>query len=261
MDKRQRWTTLLEVLGERNQISVHEAAEHLGVSQATIRRDFDELASQQLLRRTRGGAVANGVAYDLPLRYKAGRHADEKLRIALAAAELVPPGAVVGLNGGTTTTEVARALASRPDLEGDDGGPGLTLVTNAVNIAAEMTVRPNLKVVMTGGVCRHQSYELVGPLTTGVLEQLSLDIAYLGVNALDDLTGASANNESEAATNRLMASRAARGVVVADASKLGRRAFSRICAPAEIDRLITDRSATEAQIGVLEEAGIPVTVV
>ena len=87
--------------------------ERLDVSQATIRRDFDQLAQQQMITRTRGGAVANGVSYDLPLRYKTAKHSAEKQRIGAAAAALVEPGMVVGLNGGTTTTEVARALAVR----------------------------------------------------------------------------------------------------------------------------------------------------
>ena len=69
-----------------------------------------------MLARIRGGAVAQGVTYDLPLRYKSERHPSEKQRIAAVAAALVQPGQVVGLNGGTTTTEVARALAVRADL-------------------------------------------------------------------------------------------------------------------------------------------------
>ena len=58
--------------------SVDTLVELTGASPATIRRDLDHLADQQLLTRTRGGAVANSVAYDLPLRYKTARHASEK---------------------------------------------------------------------------------------------------------------------------------------------------------------------------------------
>ena len=106
-------------------VDIDDAAARLDVSAATIRRDLDELASQQLLVRTRGGAVPHSVSYDLPLRYKMSRHADEKHLIGLAAADLVVPGGVVGLNGGTTTTEVARALVLRTDLGTgtNDGSP------------------------------------------------------------------------------------------------------------------------------------------
>src|SRR5580693_4182790 len=111
-----RWNELLELLAADGQLQVERAAQVLGVSAATVRRDFDELARQQMLTRIRGGAVAKGVTYDLPLRYKTERHPSEKQRIAAAAAGLVLPGQIVGLNGGTTTTEVARALAVRADL-------------------------------------------------------------------------------------------------------------------------------------------------
>src|SRR5258708_4287366 len=106
------------MLTDRGRISVEDAAERLDVSQATIRRDFDQLAQQQMITRTRGGAVVNGVSYDLPLRYKSAKHAPEKQRIGAMAASLVEPATVAGLTGGTTTTEVARALAARPDLPG-----------------------------------------------------------------------------------------------------------------------------------------------
>lgn len=113
MSKHERWNTLLELLAASGKLEVEEAATALDVSAATIRRDLDELAEQQLLIRTRGGAVAHGVSYELPLRYKSTRHAAEKRRIAETVADLIAPGEVVGLNGGTTTTEVARALALR----------------------------------------------------------------------------------------------------------------------------------------------------
>src|SRR5207247_2340142 len=116
VDRYARWNALLELLTESGRVSVEDAAVRLDVSQATIRRDFDQLAQQQMITRTRGGAVANGVSYDLPLRYKTAKHSAEKQRIGTAAASLVAPGMVVAINGGTTTTEVARALAVRPDL-------------------------------------------------------------------------------------------------------------------------------------------------
>ena len=127
MDRYARWNALLEILTDSGRISVEDAAERLDVSQATIRRDFDQLAQQQMITRTRGGAVANGVSYDLPLRYKTAKHAPEKQRIGAAAAALVSPGMVVALNGGTTTTEVARALAVRPELTGGVDALDVTL--------------------------------------------------------------------------------------------------------------------------------------
>ena len=257
MTRYRRWNELLELLAAAGQLQVEEAAKALGVSEATVRRDLDELASQQMLTRIRGGAVAKGVTYDLPLRYKSERHPSEKQRIAAVAAGLVRPGQVTGLNGGTTTTEVARALATRSDLN-SQVPPAVTVVTNALNIATELAVRQHIKIVTTGGVARPQSYELTGPLATGVLEQVTLDVAILGVDGIDAAAGATAHHEGEASTNRLMARQAALVVIAADSSKVGRRAFARICTAAEIDVLVTDTGITAEDAARLEDAGVDV---
>ncbi|MGC5019945.1 DeoR/GlpR family DNA-binding transcription regulator [Micromonospora sp. DT47] len=258
MDRYARWNALLEMLTDSGRVSVEEAAERLNVSQATIRRDFDQLAQQQMITRTRGGAVANGVSYDLPLRYKTAKHSAEKQRIGAAAAALVSPGTVVGLNGGTTSTEVARALAVRPDLNTNAEGAQLTVVTNALNIANELLVRSRMKVVVAGGVVRPKSFELVGPLGGALLREVTLDVALLGVDAVDPQLGAAAHHEGEAAMNNLMVARAKRVVIIADSSKLGGHAFARICSVDRVETLVTDSGASPEVVEAFRAAGVNV---
>ncbi|WP_284745753.1 DeoR/GlpR family DNA-binding transcription regulator [Amycolatopsis sp. RTGN1] len=261
MARHERLTTLLDMLGQREKIDVEDVAAELDVSAATIRRDLDHLAEQQLLTRTRGGAVANDLAYDLPLRYKTARHVPEKQRISAAAAAFAAKGMVVGLNGGTTTAGVARALAIRSDLGSRGDSPGITVVTNALNIAHELAVRPNVKIVVTGGVARPQSFELSGPLATRVLSELTIDLLFLGVDAFDPDAGAFAHHEGEASINRLMVERAERVVAVADGSKLGRRAFARICETTQVHALVTDTDADPEAVRAFEAAGVEVQAV
>lgn len=246
MKRHERMNALLELLGERGRLDVAEAATSLEVSLATMRRDMDALAEQQLLKRTRGGAVLAPVAYDLPIRYKRGHHADRKHAIAEAASAMVEEGDVVGLSGGTTTTEIARSLATRPEFA--EAGPQarLTIVTNSLNIAAELAVRPQIRIVLTGGVAHSRSFELTGPYSEMVLRELSLDIAFIGVNGIDAQWGGTVHDEAEASTNRLMAERAARAVVVADSSKLGLRCFARVGRADVFGTLITDEDMAEA---------------
>ncbi|HEX5542892.1 MAG TPA: DeoR/GlpR family DNA-binding transcription regulator [Micromonospora sp.] len=258
MDRYARWNALLELLTESGRITVEDAANRLKVSQATIRRDFEQLSQQQMITRTRGGAVANGVSYDLPLRYKTAKHSAEKQRIGTAAAALVSPGMVVGLNGGTTTTEVARALAVRPDLNTNNDGAQLTVLTNALNIANELLVRSRMKVVVAGGVVRPQSYELVGPLGGALLSEVTLDVVLLGVDAVHPELGAAAHHEGEASMNALMVARARRVVIIADSSKLGGHAFARICAIDRIETLVTDSSADPATVEAFRAVGLDV---
>lgn len=258
MTRHERLNALLEYLARDGQLDVHTVARELDVSTATIRRDLDHLAQQQMLTRTRGGAVSGSVSYDLPLRYKTARSASSKQRIGAAAAELTTIGTTVGLNGGTTTTEVARALSTRVDLRGSENEPGVTVVTNALNIANELTIRSHVKIVVTGGVARAQSFELIGPLAANILGELTLDLVFLGADGFDVTAGATAGNEAEASTNALMASRAKRVIVVADASKLGKRAFARICDIGSVSMLITDSDATDDMIAPFQEAGLEV---
>lgn len=259
MDRYARWNALVELLSRRGELTVAEAASSLHVSPATIRRDFERLAEQQMITRTRGGAVANGVSYDLPLPYKTARHSVEKRRIGAAAAALVAPGMVVGLNGGTTTTEVARALANRPELSDDGGGgPQLTVVTNALNIANELLLRSRMKIVVAGGVVRPQSYELVGPLGSALLREVNLDLALLGVDAIGVAAGAAAHHEGEAAMTRLMVERASQVAIISDASKLGGHAFARICPTERIGTLVTDSGADPDMVAQFAAAGVRV---
>jgi DeoR family transcriptional regulator, aga operon transcriptional repressor len=253
----ERWNSLLDLVAANGHLSVTEAAHALSVSEATIRRDFDQLAEQRMLTRTRGGAVSSSqMTYDLPLLYKTARHAPEKQLIGRAAAALITPDATVALNGGTTTVEVARALVNRGEFH--DNSSAVTVVTNALSIAGELAVRPQIKLVVTGGVARPESYELIGPLATYVLSDLTFDWAILGVDALDATTGATAHHEGEASINRLMAQRAQRVGIVADGSKLGKRAFARVCGVDEIDVVVTNAAADTPAAAALADKGIKV---
>jgi DeoR family transcriptional regulator of aga operon len=261
LDRGARWSALLALLAERGRLSVAEVVEDLGVSEATVRRDFSELAAQQLVTRTHGGIVATAVAYDLPARYKQAGTDTAKERIAAYAAEIPREGTVVGFNGGTTSSAVARRLAARSDLAMSSTRPAITVVTNALNIATEMVLRPFIRCVSLGGVARPESYELSGPLASMVLGELWFDTVVLGVDAVSGGVGAMCHHEGEAGINALMVQRSDRVVVVATGSKLGARAFARICPPSRIDQVVTDDSADPAAVADLRAAGVAVEVV
>ena len=261
MDRGARWSALLALLAEHGRLSVTEVVDALGVSEATVRRDFSELAAQQLVTRTHGGVVASAVAYDLPARYKHAGSDSAKERVATFAADLAAGGAVVGFNGGTTTSATARRLAARADLASSTRRPAITDVTNALNIATEMVLRPFIRCVSLGGVARPESYELSGPFASMVLGELWLDVVFLGVDGVSAAAGATCEHEGEAGINSLMVDRAERVVVVGTGEKVGRRAFARICATSRVDVLVTDSSAPAAAVEELRAGGVTVEVV
>lgn len=251
MRQAERLSTILEMLAADGAVDVGELATSLGASGATVRRDLKMLEEQRLLTRTHGGAVAHDVSYELPLRYKTARHQKEKIRIAAEAATRVADGAVVGLTGGTTTTEVARAILDRR---------GITVVTNALNIAGELAIRSDLKLIVTGGTARPESYELVGPVAEQALERLNLDVAFVGVDGITFEAGLTTHHEVEAHTNRSLIDRARHIVVVTDSSKLGKVAFAQIAPLGVVNELITDDGAGPDRIREIAEAGVDVTV-
>jgi DeoR family transcriptional regulator, aga operon transcriptional repressor len=252
MRQTERFSSILELLASDGAVDVAELAGRFGASAATIRRDLSVLEEQRMLSRTHGGAVARDVLYELPLRYKAARHQGEKKMIAAEAATRVLDGAVIGFTGGTTTTEVSRRIVDRR---------GVTVVTNALNIAGELAIRPDLKLLVTGGTARAESYELVGPVAEQALERLNLDIAFVGVDGIAVEAGLTTHHEVEAHTNRSMIDRARHVIVVTDGSKLGRIAFAQICSIDQVDELITDDGGAATAIRDLRDAGVAVTVV
>jgi len=260
MHQQQRLNLVLELVSERSNVTIADVSDLLGVSTATARRDLNTLAEQRLVTRTHGGATALGSGYELPLQYKIARQADAKLAIARAVEALIPQGATVGMNGGTTVTEVARALGRSERLHSVGGEPGVTIVTNALNIAFESSVRENIKIVVTGGVPRRQSYELIGPLVGRSLHDFSLDIALLGVDGLTAEFGATTLHEGEADASRHIAAVARRVVVAADQTKIGRTTFARICALDDVDTLVTDGALPPRVAAQFDKAGVEVIV-
>jgi len=250
MRQAERLSAIMERLAADGSVDVTELVGRLGVSPATARRDLQLLEDQRMLNRTHGGAVARDLLYELPLRYKSARYQDEKRRIAAEAATRVADGAVVGFTGGTTTTEVARAIVDRRRI---------TVVTNALNIAGELAIRADLKLVVTGGTARSESYELVGPVAEQALERLNLDVAFVGVDGISVDAGLTTHHEIEAHTNRTMIERAGRVVVVTDSSKLGRVAFAQICSLEAVHELITDDAAPDELAARIADAGVAVT--
>jgi len=137
--------------------------------------------------------------------------------------------------------------------------PTLTVVTNAINIAAQLVVRPNIRVMVTGGVVNPRSYELVGPYTDTILQRVALDFAFVGVNGLDPEVGPTINDEAEAAVNALMSRRASETYVVADSSKIGSRSFATLSGFV-FSNLITDSGISADAKAAFESSGTRVIV-
>ena len=247
---------ILRRLQAGGEVTIEELCASLKASVATIRRDLDDLEQRSLLRRTHGGAVPIG-----PLFYEPFKHdpsfqdmvesfAEEKRRIALSAASLVHTGDTVALSGGTTTTEVVRYLKLLS---------GITILTNTVNVAMELSSCKGIDVVVTGGQLRGNWFTLVGPLANHAAQTMFADIMFIGVDGIDSRHGLTCVHPHEAEVLGHLVQHSKRRVVVADHSKFGAVAKWLLCPATDVHSIVTDIGATDEVIAPFREMGIEVT--
>lgn len=246
---------ILQQLQQTGKIAIEELCTALGASIATIRRDLEDLEARSLLTRVRGGAVPIGPLFYEPFRHdasfqdKVSSFADEKRRIARAAAEMVKSGDTVALSGGTTTTEVVRSLKVLSNI---------SIITNTVNVAMELSNRKDIEVFVTGGHLRGNWFTLVGPLANAATDLLFADIMFIGVDGIDATQGLTCTNSEEAELLRKLVQHSKKKIVVADRSKVGAVSAWLLCHTREIDCLITDSGANDDAVAPFEKLGITV---
>lgn len=244
---------IVSIIQREGRALVVDLAERFSTSAITIRKDLEFLQKRGLLQRTHGGAlpVRSNTLTDPSLQEKERQHQREKLRIATAAVRMVKEGQCVILDSGSTTTAIARALREFREL---------TVITNAVNIAAELA-GTTIDVILTGGTLRRNSFSLVGPQAEDTLREINADVLFLGVDGFDTKIGLTTPNVLEARVNRAMAQAARKVVAVCDSSKFGRRSLAVIVPPDGIHEVITDKNLERATVQELKESGIEVTLV
>jgi DeoR family transcriptional regulator of aga operon len=254
--KNRRYHAILDALQQSGSIAVEELSAKLNVSVVTIRRDLDELAEQGLLNRTHGGAISGHPLLYEPFKNdrsfmeQVKRLADEKRRIGRAAAAMVQPGETIAVTPGTTTAEIIRGLPFNSNI---------TVVTNTVNIAMELSKRKDINVFVTGGHLRGDWFSLVGATAVQALNNLLIHKLFIGADGLDVEWGASCHNADESELNSALLRRARRRIAVVDHTKFNVVAGWRICDISSVQAIITDTGASDEIVAPFEAKGIAVT--
>ena len=249
MERRHRLNRIVSAVAERGRVDVPSLATEFSVSPATIRRDLEALEQQRLVCRTHGGATIHAAFNDLPLSYKKAQDLPEKQRISRHALRFLDGARVIGTTGGTTVSQFIRLLRDRDDL---------TVVTNALNVAIDLASSPGLRVFVAGGEVRGSSQESVGHSAEAFLAEYHIDVAFLGVDAVDAVAGCTNYDPAGARVNAALCRRARKRIVLADATKIGRVTLAQVCQMAEVDVLITDSRAAEAELEPLRRHGCQV---
>lgn len=234
----QRRREILRLLYLTGYVEAKELAATLRVDSSTIRRDLEALASAGHLQRTHGGARAQTDAVDVPYNAREGDQLPAKQAIAAVAGDLVRDGDSLLLDSGSTTRELAMALRGRRDL---------TIVTNDLEIGRLVADYPGTHLLVTGGELLASTYTLFGQRAVAFIEDLRVDWAFLGADAIDVQDGVTNTNTLEIPLKRAMLAAGRTTVVLADSSKFGRRALVMVATLAEVDQVITDsRLSAEA---------------
>ena len=238
----QRGELILQELLRNGEVAVDGLAKQLNVSEATIRRDLTELERQGFLLRSHGGAVPIA-----PMLYEPFRHlssfqeqeekcASEKRRIGLMAASLIADGEIIALGAGTTTTQIARSIRHRK---------GITVLTNALNVAMELSHLPDIKVCMTGGNLSGDWFALVGDVAQRNAAEMFVDKVFIGVDGIHPEHGLTSNYPDQAGIHRAMMRQARQRIVVADHRKIGVVGASVIWPASDFHVLVTDKATSD----------------
>ncbi len=236
----ERLEKILELLDRENRLVTKDLPEMLHTTSVTIRKDLAMLEQRGLLKRTHGGAIRTRKLFPgLALNEKEKINLDEKMRIAKKAATLITKGDTVILDSGSTTCLIAKEIKHMQ---------GITVITNAMNIANEL-MQSDIEVVLIGGSLLKKTSTLVGPLADAALRKITADKLFMGVDGIDFEIGLTTPDIQEAETSRVMMNIAGEVILVVDSSKFGRRSLGVISKVNEIDRIITTKkiSVSEAE--------------
>lgn len=244
----ERHRLILELLGSHQGLTTEKFADLLGVSRETVRRDLIELERAGHLARVHGGAVATATEPPEPAYAERTRlRREQKREIAALAAGLPQAGDACLLDAGSTTLALAEELAQRP---------GLTVITNSLEAARVLANRGGHEVRLLGGRLDQDVPATYGDEAIAEIARLHVEWAFVSPVSFHPEGGAMDYVWHEAAMARAMLARAGRRVLLADSSKLGQRSRIQVCAPADVDVLVTDSAADAAMLQACRQAGV-----
>ena len=255
----ERQRKILAEVERRMRINVSQICDLFQISEATARRDLEQLAEQGKIQRVHGGAIAvqtpqhdRSAPPELPLVDRTVEHNDEKRRIGAATAALIRDGESVFISSGTTALEVARNLKGRQNL---------TVITNSLLVVNMLAGEPGITLVSLGGILRSSEQSFIGHISEQSLAEVRADKVIIGIRAVHLEQGLTNDYLPETRTDRAILKIGREVIVVADHTKLGRISTAFVAPLSAIQRLVTDHLAPKEFVNTLDAAGIQVMVV
>ncbi|MFJ7745778.1 DeoR/GlpR family DNA-binding transcription regulator [Peribacillus sp. NPDC097295] len=248
----ERQRKIVELVNERLSIRVSELSDIFKVTEETIRRDLEKLEKEELLRRSHGGAISlEKNSSETSYTEREILNASEKKAIAIEAVKLINPGDQIVLDASTTAWFMAKELEDMP----------LTVITNSIKVAMELSKKEHVKVISTGGMLLPKSLSFAGPLAERSLEKYFVNKAFISCKGVHLEEGLSDSNEWQALLKKKMLEIADKTILLADSSKFGVRTFVQITKINNIDEIITDSKLSKEYSNELNEKNLNLKVV
>jgi DeoR family fructose operon transcriptional repressor len=248
----ERHQKIVELVNERLSIRVSELSQIFGVTEETIRRDLEKLEKENQLQRSHGGAVSiKKDEAEIPYVEREIMNATEKRNIALEAVRLIHPGDQIVLDASTTAWYMAKELPDMP----------LSVITNSIKVALELSKKEQIKVISTGGMLLPKSLSYVGPLAERSLQTYHVNKAFISCKGVHLQAGLSDSNEWQALLKSKMMEIADETILMADSTKFGTRTFVQVSNLNQVDQVITDSMISKEYVEALKDRNIKITVV
>lgn len=243
----ERKAQIISLLKHKGDVKVSDLASTYKVSEVTIRKDLQELEEEGLIKRVHGGAVlVHNTKFEPAFYEKVDKYMEEKRSIGKQAASMVEDGDTVAIDAGTTNLQVARNIIAN----------NLTIITNSLDIAIELSSNPTNEVIVIGGTLRSNTRALIGPIASGILKNMRVDMAFVGANGISLEHGITTPNMDEAQTKREIIESAERAIIVCDHSKFDEICFAKIVDFNKIHYIVTDNNLDEGVRRTYKEKGI-----
>ncbi|TVY00329.1 DeoR/GlpR family DNA-binding transcription regulator [Paenibacillus cremeus] len=244
----ERWQKIVQLVNERGSIRVTELSDICQVTEETIRRDLDKLEGEGKLMRSHGGAISlkTEQVQETPYPERETTNMDQKRKIAAEAIRHINENDRIILDASSTAWYMAQILPDVP----------LTVLTNSLKVAMELSSKEKVQVISTGGLLSPRSLSYVGPLAERSLRTYHVDKAFISCKGLHSERGLSESNEMQALIKQKMIEIADQVYVLADSSKFGQKSFAHVGEWEQIHTVITDRVADERELAALREKAV-----
>lgn len=237
---------IVAIVDRERVVRVDQLAELFQVTQETIRRDLERLADEGKVVRSHGGALSLAPSTEVSATQRDASMIAEKVAIAVEAAKRIKPDDTMILDASTTALYLARIMSDMP----------LTVLTNSIPVCVELSTRPRIRVVCTGGLLSSPSLSFVGPRAEQILRDYRVNRLFFSSTAIDGEHGLSDTNEMQAALRRAMMSVSDECCLMVDRSKFGLRALTRFASIGELTTVITDEAIPAEQAQAIAQAGV-----